>query len=224
MSVYMTDEEQVERLKRMWDKYGNIFSSIILVGAMAIVGWQWWQKHVAKVSFQASAIYEQLLTSASKQDETGVTAHAANLKKNYAKSPYADIAALTLSKQLVDEKQYAKASEQLQWVIDNGKHKALQQIARLRLARILLSQKQYEKGLTTLSKMTDSAFEPMAAELRGDLFLSQGKREQARMAYTKALLNVPEKTLAHALIQMKLNDIAEPEHHVADRYKGDAVA
>lgn len=224
MSIYMTDEEQVERLKKLWDKYGNLFSSIILAGALSIVGWQWWQKHVAKVSFQASAIYEQLLTSASKDDKTGVIAHADNLKTHYAKSPYADVAALTLAKQAVDAKDYDKATEQLNWVITHGKHKALKQIASLRLARILLAQKQYEKGLSALETMKDSSFEPMAAELRGDLYLAKGERERARMSYTKALQDVPKQTLTHALIQMKLNDIAEPEHHVADRYKGDAVA
>ena len=76
---------------------------------------------------------------------------ADGLIKDYASSPYADQAQLTLARLDVDDGQLDKAIAPLTQVMDDSKDTELRQIARLRLARILIDQGKPDEAIKTLA-------------------------------------------------------------------------
>ena len=80
------------------------------------------------------------------------------------------------------------AIDLLQFVVDNGYPRALAVVARERLARLMLAQGQADEALVLLQGDTDiPGFESRFAEVRGDIYSSQGKTEEAIAAYLEAL-------------------------------------
>lgn len=220
MDVYMTEEEQIEMIKKLWHKYANPALTVILIIALGILGWRWWGQHTIKITYQGSAIYEQMLSSSILEDVDGVKAHGETLMRDYAKTPYGTMASLLLAKQAVAQGKLEQAEEKLLWVIKNDNDHSFKQIARIRLAKVLLAEKKYEQALDLLKEVDDDTFQPLMAQVRGDIYFAQGKRKEARMAYTLALQLFPKDSFAHRLIQMKLIELANPERHATQRIKG----
>ena len=65
-------------------------------------------------------------------------------------------------------------------MVDSGYPKALGVVARVRLARVMLSEGEADKALSLLQVTTDiSGFEALFAEVKGDIYSSQGKNDEA---------------------------------------------
>lgn len=220
MSNYLSEEEQVEMIRRWWNKYGNLISTAILLGILSIIGFQWWQRHQAKITFHASAEYQQLLNAITEKDDSGIDAHANSIITRFGHTPYATMSALLLARHDVDKKDYANALTQLQWVIDHSKDASFRQIARLRAAKVELAQNKTAEALSLLETVDDETFRPMIADLKGDCYVLLGKKEQARIAFTTALQTSSENAANRSLLKMKLIDIAEPGNPIAQRRSG----
>jgi predicted negative regulator of RcsB-dependent stress response len=77
----------------------------------------------------------------------------------------------------------------LQWVQSNAVQDELKQLAQLRLARLLIAQNKYDAAYGLLSAEHPVAFDALYEELKGDVFVARGEREQARIAYDKAIIS-----------------------------------
>jgi len=209
MNVYMTEDEQVEAIKRWWKNYGNMLVTSVLVVVIAYFGWQWWQKQQTTVRGKASTAYEQMLVYINEEDKTGVEAVANSLIKDYPKTPYASLAAMILAKQAFYDENFDSAKQQLNWVIANEREEALQQIARLRLARILTVQQQVDEALKVLEIVNDETFMPLVSELRGDIYLGRGDFDNARKNYQLAIQAMPEAVGASGLLKMKIDNLPQ---------------
>ena len=69
----------------------------------------------------------------------------------------------------------------------NAKESTTKAIASLQLAGILFEEKSYDAALQLLSKDSDKGFMGLKDDLKGDIYLAQGKRTEARKAYQSAL-------------------------------------
>lgn len=83
----------------------------------------------------------------------------------------------------------------------------LQAIATTRLARIQLAQKDYDAALATLDTQLPESYKANVAELKGDIYLAQGDKAQARASYQAAADNGGLES--NPLLQVKLDDLAE---------------
>ena len=63
MSVYMTEEEQLESIKKWWKRYGNIVSVCLSVVLITVAGFRYMQWHQTKITQQASITYEKMMWS-----------------------------------------------------------------------------------------------------------------------------------------------------------------
>ena len=79
------------------------------------------------------------------------------------------------------------AKTQLEWAAKNAKESTTKAIASLQLAGILFEEKSYDAALQLLSKDSDKGFMGLKDDLKGDIYLAQGKRTEARKAYQSAL-------------------------------------
>lgn len=212
MSIYMTEDEQLEAIKTWWKRYNGIVIVSISLVLLAISGFRYWTWHEEKIMLQASSTYEQLMLSFSNQDNKGIRGYANLLLTDYGKTVYADAARLTLAKLYVAREKYPQAREELSYVATHSKMSALQQVASIRLARLLVAEKSYEDALEELTAVNDSAYLPVINELKGDIYAATGRIPQAISFYRKAISEVQTKGIGNPFLEMKTNELAALTH------------
>ncbi len=208
MSVYMTETEQLEAIKKWWKRYNNVITIVLSVLLLAISGYKYWNWHQEKISQQASNSYEHLMLAFSNQDNRGIRAYANQLLHDYDQTVYADAARLTLAKLYVLREKYPKAQKELEYVATHSKVVVLQQIAKIRLARLLASAKAYDKALAELSEVDGTVYMPVVNELRGDIYAATGQYQQAVVSYRKAISEVQTNGMGNLFLEMKTNELA----------------
>lgn len=208
MSIYMTEEEQLEAIKTWWKRYNSIVIVSISVVMLIISGYRYWNWHEAKITQQASNNYEQLMLAVSDQDNKGVRGYANILLTDYGQTVYADAARLTLAKLYVVKEKYPQAREQLSAVAKHSKMPAMQVVAKIRLARLLAADKSYDSALDELAKVSDSAYMPVVNELKGDIFAATGRYAEAVSSYRQATSEVQNKGMGNLFLEMKTNELA----------------
>ena len=190
MAVYdLQEQEQLDEIKTWWKQHGNLVTSILLAAAIGVAGWQGWNWYQGRQSAQAAVVFGVLQKAALEGDAQRLKAAAGELLENYKGSTYASLGALTAAKVAFDGGDLKTAKVQLAWVAENGKDE-LRDLGRLRLAAVLLDEKSYDEALKQLEAKPAPAFAARYAEVRGDIFLAQDKKDEARKAFADALAAV----------------------------------
>lgn len=208
MSVYMTETEQLESIKKWWTRYGYLVTVILSIVLLIISGYKYWNWHQQKIIQQASNAYEHLILSFSNQDYRAVRSYANQLKKDYNKTVYVDAARLTLVKVYVSREKYGQAREELEYVATHSKMKALQEVAQIRLVRLLLAEKSFDKALVELSQVNSQTYKSLVNELRGDIYAAIGQPQKAILSYKKAVEEVQMNGMGNPFLEMKTNELA----------------
>lgn len=205
------EQEQLATLKAWWGEYGNriIWGLIIVLGTYA--AWTGWQSYQRNQTVQAAHLYEQLQRAAENNDSERVQRAAGDIRDKFGSTAYAEMAALAAAKAAFEKEDLAGAKQHLQWLLDKGKDATYRAIARLRLAGILYDEKAYDEGMKLLDSDFPPAFADVVADRKGDFFAAQGKMDEARAAYSKALENTVEGDPARQYIQLKLDAIGGGE-------------
>ena len=211
MSELRTEEEQIAAIKKWWADNGQ--SLLIGVGlALAIVfGWKAYQNSVIQTKTEASGLYQQLMSEATKNnfdnEEANTLAFLANeIKTKFESSEYALYAAMFLAKDAVEQKNYEVAKAELNWILERTEDARMQHIVKARLARILSAEGQHEQTLAMLNASL-SQFEPAFLEIKGDINNRMGNTEQAIEAYQSAYQLVKDKPQSLPLLAVKLSDL-----------------
>lgn len=210
----MTEEEQLETIKKWWKKYGNLITVFFSVVLICVAGYRYLNWHQEKVKQQASIAYENMMGALSNHDIKSVRSFATELTKDYSNTVYADIARLTLAKVYVDKNKLAEAKNELQLVVENAPMPALKQIAKIRIARILAASKDYTKALDELSSIEDKTYLPVINELKGDIYDATGQYQNALNAYRSAITDVKGHGLGNLFLEMKTNELANKTQSV----------
>ncbi len=205
MSVYDSEEEQVEAIKKWWNENGKSIIGGIVLGLGAVFGWQAWIQHQDQTAAQASLRYENMaqaiqagsVESAIKQGEKIIT--------EWPDSSYAVFAAQELAKIKLEQGDTDGAKTQYKWVLDNAKDASLKQLARLRMARMLFSENDIDGAEAIAATADKDNFAGEFALLRGDIARVKKDYESARAAYKDALNHEVGNP---RLVQMKLDDLA----------------
>jgi len=211
MAAYdMEEQERIDALKDWWAKWGTwIYAAIgaFLVGVLAVQGWRYYQKSQGE---QAEVLFKSVQKTAQEgaaAKETKKLSEAASaMAENFPNTFYASEAQLMAAKASFDANDFAAAKKHLQWVADKGPA-VHSNVARIRLASVLLEEKQFDQALKMLDQVKDEAFTSMAADLRGDILVSQGRRDEARAAYQIAVEKAGDRSPMKALSQAKLDGV-----------------
>ncbi len=208
MSVYMTEEEQLESIKKWWKRHGNLVTVIISAILLSIAGYRYMQWHNEKITQQASVAYENMMISFSNDRPKAVTSYANELINNYNHSVYADVAHLILAKMYITKDKLDKAKEQLTPVANDSKMPPLKQIAKIRMARILTANKLYTDALALLAPIDDTTYLSVIYELKGDIFSATGQLQEAMKSYRLALEQDKINGMGNLYLEMKTNELA----------------
>ena len=208
MATHIDDEEDLERLKTWWKENWVALVGGLVIGFGAIGGWEGYKVWRDGRNETASQMYEELRNNLEGAKADEANAIVDRLKSEYARTPYAAIAALAAAQAAVKDGQLDAAVGHLKWVVDHGRDDGLVQVARLRHARVLLAQGKPDEALAALGKDAGT-FSSLAEELRGDIQLAKGDRTAARSAYEKALAAAESGATNKTLLQQKLDDLTE---------------
>ena len=206
MDIYASDEEKGEEIKQWWRDNGRTVIVSCILGVAIIFSGRFWIDYKHTQSINASQIYQQVMMLSREGKESDAEASIQILFSDYAGTPYAVFAAFDMAAQSVDDS--LKAKTYLEWIIDNAALSAHKEIAKLRLAQILFIEQKFEQSLELAKDEQSSAFSSLWAELKGDIYIAQGRASEARVEYQRALLFLTVGEPRQHLLQLKLDDVA----------------
>jgi predicted negative regulator of RcsB-dependent stress response len=135
---------------------------------------------------KAGALYDEVEKAVHAGEVDRAATLFATLRDRYGRSTFGEQGGLLLAKAQYEKGQADNAVTTLRWVVEQAGEDEYRNIARLRLASIFLDRKQYAEALQTLEGATAKEFEGLVADRRGDIFIAQGKKDDAKAAYQKA--------------------------------------
>lgn len=209
LTEYLTEQEQIELLKNWIKQYSFVILAGVLIAAITISGWRYWQRRQDKILYHASAIHDEMLVKRAQGDTAGTLVQAKKLFSHYPQTVYGQVAALMLARNEVVKKDYQQAEKYLQWVINKSNIASFRQMARIRLARVMLAKKQPDKSINILKTVEDKNFAGLIDEVRGDAFLAKKDIPMARESYQLALSELPNAEVTRPLLQMKYDNLAQ---------------
>lgn len=204
MSVYQTDDEQVEAIKNWWKENGKSVIGGVVLGFAIIGGWQGWQVYQRNQGEAASITFDTMRQAVRSGQTDRAMEEGKRLLGDYGGTAYASFATLELARLAYDRGEKAAARDHLRWVVEDAPDPAVREVARLRLGRLLLDMNELDALQALLDEPSLAAFAGEFAELRGDLAQARGNLPDARAAYLDALAKgVADDTL----LRMKLVDV-----------------
>jgi predicted negative regulator of RcsB-dependent stress response len=186
VSENLTEEQQVEELKKWWKENGRsiIFGGII--GIALIGGWRGWQGYQDSQAEQGAALYDKFTTHLANQQGDAARSDRNALVDDFSGTVYVDFANLQMAKSETEAGNIDAAILRLQDVIADGSDEGLMQLASLRLARLYLGQEKIAEARQALAGVTDTAFEGESLAIEGRIAFKEGNREAARIALEAA--------------------------------------
>lgn len=218
MAISAEEEETLDAIKRWWNDSGKFIAMGIAAIVVVYFGWQFWNSSRNNVTAEASALYDQLTAiavaepgqSVPEAERVRAQELVSRIKSEYSGSTYALYAALFGARLAVEANDLASARQELEWLLANTRSglfgstdPTLIALAQLRLGRVLLAEGQGAQALTVISSAEPGALAADFDELRGDIYMSQGQREQALAAYEAA----SSAGSASPVLQLKLNEL-----------------
>ncbi len=217
MADHITEEEQIEALKRWWDENGKQVVLAIVLTVGGYFGWQAWTDHVDDQTAAASLVYQEMLDNmdgavpgdtlgADKQAEISLLAET--LKQDYSNTQYAFYAALIKAKLAVESTDLAAAAVELQWAMDNADETVNENIARLRLARVEAASGNLDTALQLVQGVDAGELKSAFDEAKGDFYQQQGNAGAAYSAYEAAMMSIDAgNSSASQLLQLKISQV-----------------
>ncbi len=203
---YISDEQQVEQLKKWWAENGNSIIIGVVLGIGGIMGWRFWGDYQIDQSAEASMHFEAMLFATQNNQVDQAEKLAQLIQDDYSGTPYQVYAQFMLAKIQFEQKQYGKAEASLRAVIDQNKNDSVGYLARKRLADVYIDQKKYDDAYILLSVEYPSSFQAAFEERKGDIYRFQGKKDKANSAYLLAkFANNP--AADSAFLQQKMDDL-----------------
>ena len=198
------EQERIAELKAWWEDNRWYVVGAIIVALAAFAGFRGWQYWSARQEEDAATMFRPVAEAAKNNDAKRLAESAQALASKHPGSYYASEAALLTAKAAFDAGNLDDARKQLQWVLDKGvdEHRG---VARVRLAAVLMDQKKYDEALRVLDGNTDAAFAAVAADVRGDIMLAQGRLDEARSAYKTAVEKAGARNPVKGIAETKLN-------------------
>lgn len=223
MAEHLSEEEQLESLKRWWKENGLSTVIVVVLAVGGYFGWDLWKGHRQAQTEAAAIVYQQMMEVSQVQPGQALEAEkreqavalAEQLKSEHASSQYARYAAMLLARLAVEADDLEVAKSQLQWA-KKGADDGLLLIIKLRLARLEAASGNLDKAIDMLKGVDAGAMGSAYAEAIGDFQVIKGDKAAAYTAYRDALQKlVLNDNQTRTIIELKLNHVA-PEVETTD--------
>jgi predicted negative regulator of RcsB-dependent stress response len=205
MAFDLEEQEQLDEAKAWWKQHGNKVIWGVTVFLLVTGGWRAWETWSRNQAAEASMMFDRALQAESMNDLKTAKDAAAQIMDNHAHSAYATPAAWLAGRISYEAHDLKSASAQYEFALDHARDAGTAQLARLRLAALRFEEKDLAGALALLNEHFDPAFAGLAAQLRGDVLVAQGKTADAKAAYKLALENLGDKSSLKPLVEIRLD-------------------
>lgn len=210
MDEYLSEKEQLDRIREWWRENGWYLVGGAALGAVVLFGWGQYRDYLESRAEQAASLYLDLQNMLEDDDRAAADALLSELREEHPASPYTDQAAFLLARAYLNS-QPERAADELRFVMDNSDDRELTLIARLRLARVLMYQGDNEDALRLLDVDDLGPMQAQYADARGDAHVALGDTDAARIAYLDALTSSGAEWLNRNFLEMKLSALPPAE-------------
>ncbi len=204
MVVHIQDEQEVANFKFFWQRWGRWIFAILVVIALAYLGYVLYQGHLRKNNEKASIVFDTFVTQATANNMPASKKALLKLQQDYPDTINTTQATLMMAGSAFDDGKYDEAIKHLQWVKERQHGDLLQTIVAQRLATVYLQQNKFSEALSALDVQVDNHFKPTLLETKGDVLYAQKKTAEAITAYEQALNLLPAENIQREIIQMKI--------------------
>ena len=204
MVVHIQDEQEVANFKFFWQRWGRWIFAILVVIALAYLGYVLYQGHLRKNNEKASIVFDTFVTQATANNMPASKKALLELQQDYPDTINSTQATLMMAGSAFDDGKYDEAIKHLQWVKERQHGDLLQTIVAQRLATVYLQQNKFSEALSALDVQVDNHFKPTLLETNGDVLYAQKKTAEAITAYEQALNLLPSENIQREIIQMKI--------------------
>jgi predicted negative regulator of RcsB-dependent stress response len=203
----LTDEEQLQEVKRLLKEYGPVLIIGALLGVGGFFGLRYYHGYQDEQGLKAAAKFNEMAVALQLNDTKKAREVGTVLVKDYPRSAYADQAQLTLGRIEVEEGHGDKAVEPITDVMNNSKDDQLKLIARLRLARVLIDQNKPDDAIKLLDDPKVGTFAGRFHEVRAEALKAKKDTAGAVKEYKAALADAETAGADGTLIEMQLADL-----------------
>lgn len=209
MAVYdLEEQERIDALKDWWGQNGKFVYAAAGTLLAVFIGVNGWHMYKRDQGAKAEALFKEAQKLSPDKDAKKLSDAATDLAAKYPGTFYATEAALFAAKASFEAKDYPAARAQLAWVADKGVVQ-LRPVARLRLASVYLEEKNYDEALKAIDAVKDESYLALASDMKGDVLMAQGKKDDARTAYQAALDKADARSPVKQFTQFKLDALGE---------------
>jgi predicted negative regulator of RcsB-dependent stress response len=219
----LEEQEQLDQLKHFWKQYGNPITWLLIAVLGMVASWNGYQYWQRSQSQQAAAMFEEFERVVRSGDLQKTERAFSDMKERFASTIYAQQAGLQVAKIAYSAGNADMAKVALTWVAEKSSDKGYASIARLRLASLLVESKAYDEALTHLKGDISQEFSALAADRRGDILFAQGKKNEAKVEYQKALAQFEDRAEYRRLVDVKLNAMGVSSNPISSPVSGDSV-
>ncbi len=209
MSVYMTEAEQIEWLKKGWLRYQTLIVSGLCIALLSMSAFKYWHFYHDKRIQEASVSYERMILAESRHETQNTQVYAEQLIQDDTGTVYADVARLMLAAELVQQHKYELANSTLEFLIQNSSRQPMIDLAKLRLSRVLMAEHKYEQALALLKAIKKSPYYGLINVTIGDLYVAMGNNKQAIIFYNRAHTYLETSGITHVFLDMKIEQLKE---------------
>ena len=208
MSVYKTEEEQIDDLKRWIKSYGPSILLGIVLAVVGLYGWRYWNTYQHNRAVKASVLYQHAVDAYQTKHNDLLTEAVVTLQDKYPRSPYAQYAVFIQAKVAADKEDYSAADTSLSWIIAHSHDKNLKAIAGLRLGSVQIANHQEKDAIKTLEEAAaaNPAFKGLALIKIADAYLALGDTASAKTNYDEASKLLPDAGNTMPTLALKLDN------------------
>lgn len=204
----LNEREQWEAVKRWLRENGPAILAGIVIAALGVGGFRWWQARENNVDLAAGALFLQMENAFAHGNNTQAFILLGDLERQYPSSPYADQAKLTSARAFVEDGELPRAADELRDVMQHSSDSILRLVARLRLARVQIAQHQPSAALATLNGASPGAMAPQYAQVRGDAYFAMGDKSAALAQYQQAKAADTGGETDAGLLDLEISDLS----------------
>ncbi len=201
----LEEQEQLDELKAFWKKYGNLITIVLTIALAAFAGWNIYQRWQQNQASQAAALFDEVERNAVAGDLPKLERVFADMKDKYPNTSFAQQAGLVAARVFFEGAKPEQAKAALIWVAEKSSDNGYQAIAKLRLASVLAESAAYDEALKLLSGSFPAEFSALVSDRTGDIYMLQGKKQEARAEFEKAFKAFDERAEYRRLVEVKLN-------------------
>lgn len=202
----LDEHEQGELVQKWLRQNGSSLITGIAMGLALVFAWQWWQGKGVRHQEEAAGQYQSFTEALDAKDAAKAKIFSALLADKYSDTPYSDLAVLRDAAYLHGTGKTNEAVKLLKAAQPKVKRPDMAEMFSLRLCRLLLIAGKSEEARKQLDSIGKPRFPAIADELRGDIAVAQGNREQARKDYQMALTNLDQAAPTRNMLELKLID------------------